>query len=181
MEPRMRRMAIAGILVAALAAGAEATGAPERASGSMAVNSTLRSAREATPCPPGTSERSTCFRYTAETTIRGLGRLTTAYTKLITLGDPDCEVLFLNPAVLEVVGKGAVEFSTVRKTCWRFQLPTTIGPFEFTVTGGSGRYAGASGSLTFTRRYSPFPQGPATPGQARSPCPGTSSTSFLRR
>lgn len=145
----------------ALAAVAEATGAPQRTSGTLDINTTLRSTRTSSAnfCPPGTPETSVCARYVAEGRIRGLGRVTSSYTKIINIGDPDCEVLLLNPAYIEVAGKGAFELSTAGRICWRFQLPITVGPFELIVTGASGRYAGASGSLMFTSSVFDRPPG----------------------
>jgi hypothetical protein len=87
----------------------------------------------------------------------GLGHVTSTYTKIITRDDADCEVQFLlDPVVIEVAGKGTLEVSRPGKHCWRLRLPVTIGPLDFTVTGGSRSYAGATGSVTLTTSVSSF-------------------------
>jgi HYR domain len=147
----MRKAPMLGVVVVALTAAAAAAGASGKSSGTLQVDATLittRSSNEAY-CPPGTSANSSCFRYVGEGSISGLGRVTSTYTKVITRGDGDCEVLLLSPTVIEVPGKGTLELSRPGKTCWRLSLPVTIGPLDFIVTGGSGTYAGATGSVTF--------------------------------
>jgi hypothetical protein len=80
--------------------------------------------------------------------IPGLGRVTSTYTKVITRGDAECEARWLlDPVVIDVAGKGTLELSRPGKTCFRLGLPITVGPLDFTVTGGSGTYAGATGSV----------------------------------
>ena len=145
----MKRLTATAVFVVALSAALDAGGAARTTSGTLNLDKTMRSTRAATPCPPGGNESSTCFRYEAEASIRGLGRLTTSYVKVITLGDPDCEVLLQNPVLFEVAGKGSFAASTIKRECWRFVLPTTVGPFELRVTAGSGSYDRASGSLSF--------------------------------
>lgn len=145
------------VTMSALTGGvsAEAT----RASGTLEVNATLNTTRNssASYCPPGTPSTAVCVRYVSKIRpLRGLGRISTTYTKVITsMTGAGCEVS-LKTAVLDVAGKGAIELST--DACWRFALPISVGPFVFTVTGGSGLYAGATGSLTFTSSvYATFP------------------------
>jgi hypothetical protein len=140
--------------VATVSAGAlatSATGATERGSGTFQVNATLITSRDFSDayCPPGTSGRPTCVRYVGKGSIPGLGRVTSTYTKIIRPGERECEVLLLSPVVVEVAGKGTFELSGPGRTCWRLSLPITIGPLDFTVTGGSGMYARATGSVTF--------------------------------
>jgi hypothetical protein len=145
----------------ALAASADAAGAPRRSSGTLAVKATLVTTRTSSGrfCPPGTASNADCFRYVGDGSIRGLGAVTSRYTKVITIGDPDCEVLLVVPVVVEVAGKGTLELSRTARTCWPFALPTTVGPLDFTVSGGSGKYAGATGGLTFLTHVSEKPQG----------------------
>lgn len=141
-----------GVVVIALMAAASATGAPERALATLQVNGTLITSREFSDayCPPGTSGRPTCARYVGTGSILGLGRVTSTYTKVIRPGERDCEVLLLTPVVIDVAGKGTLELSRHGRTCWRLgSFQTMVGPFDFTVTGGSGTYAGTTGSVTF--------------------------------
>lgn len=155
----MRKTLMLGIIVIALTVAAGATGASGRASGTLQVNATLLTSRsaDAAYCPPGTSASSSCFRYVGTGTIPGLGHATSTYTKVIARGDADCEVRFLlYPVVIEVASRGTLELSSPGKHCWPLRLPVTIGPLDFTVTGGSGSYAGATGSITFETSVSSF-------------------------
>lgn len=139
-------------LALALTLAGGASGAPTRASGTLQLDVTLTTIRRNHPdhCPSGTPATIfNCVRYVGEGTIPGLGRATSTYTKIIREDDENCQVLLPNTAVIEVAGKGTLELSRPGKTCIRFSLPAEIGPLEFTVTGASGTYAGASGSLTF--------------------------------
>lgn len=138
-----------GIVVIALTAATSATGASERVSGTLQVNGTLITSRSFSHeyCLPGTSAPF-CARYVGKGSIPGLGSATSTYTKIVRPGERDCEVLLLSPVVIEVAGKGTLELSRPGRTCWSLSL-NTIGPLDFTVTGGSGTYAGATGSVTF--------------------------------
>jgi hypothetical protein len=147
--------------IVAVAVTAAAPGARDRASGTLAIDTTVSSTRTpagADDCPPGVPSRAVCAKYTGEGAIRGLGRVTTRYTKIITsmLGS-GCEVSVARPLVIEVEAKGTIELAS--DACWFFRLPIDIGPFQFTVTGGSGTYGGATGSLTFSSRVAATPPG----------------------
>jgi HYR domain len=155
----MRKALLLSVVVIALMTAAGATGSSKRALGTLEVKATLLTSRaaDAAHCPPGASADSSCFRYVGKGTIPGLGQVTSTYTKVITRGDADCEVRFvLDPVVLEVAGRGAVELSRPERTCFRLSLPVTIGPLDVTVARGSGAYAGASGSMKLTTWVSQF-------------------------
>jgi hypothetical protein len=128
-----------------------ALGASSSAAGTLAVDATLITSRTSSRafCPPATGSDSVCLRYVGAGSIAGLGKVTSTYTKVITMGDAACEVQLLSPVVIEAVGKGKLELSRPGRTCWRFALPARLGPLDFTVTGGGGSYAGATGSVTF--------------------------------
>lgn len=139
---------LAAAIALTLAAGASA--APMRTSGTLRLNATLTSIHLANPdyCPPGSSGIVTCVRYVGEGEIPGLGRATSTYTKTVP-DDANCPIILHNSVVIEVAGKGTLELSRPGMVCGSLNLPVTFGPLEFTVTGASGMYAGASGSLTF--------------------------------
>ena len=138
-----------GLAVAALAAGT-ATGSAQRASGTLELNALVSSYYkfDRAYCPAGVQAPADCVRFTGEATIRGLGAVKTTYTKILPGLDPSCVVLQNTSAVIEVVGKGTLELSRPGTICTP-PAPLTIGPYTFTVTGGTGSYAGASGTLTF--------------------------------
>lgn len=138
-----------GLVVTALAAGT-ATGSAQRASGTLELNALVSSYYkfDKAYCPAEVQAPADCVRFTGEATIRGLGAVKTTYTKILPGLDPSCVVLQNTSAVIEVAGKGTLELSRPGRICTP-PAPLTIGPYAFTVTGGTGSYAGASGTLTF--------------------------------
>ena len=148
----MRHRGTIGTLavVVALTVAAAATGATERAVGALALDATVSSFYRFDPafCPAGVQAPAECVRFTGESTIRGLGAVTTTFTKILPGNDEACIVVQNNTAVIAVAGKGTVEVLRPGKICTP-PAPLTIGPYTFTVTGGTGAYAGASGTLAF--------------------------------
>ena len=128
-----------------------ALGASGGATGTLAVDATLITSRTSSRafCPPATGPDSICMRYVGAGSVPGLGKVTSTYTKVITMGDAACEVQLLSPVVVEAADRGRLELSRPGRTCWRFALPASVGPLDFTVSGGAGRYAGATGDVIF--------------------------------
>jgi hypothetical protein len=135
---------------AALTIAASAPGAPARSTGALELGATISSFYRFDPsfCPAGVKSPASCVRFTGEGTIRGLGVVTTTYTKILPGVDPACVVIQNNSAVITVAGKGTLEISRPGTICTG-PAPLTTGPYTFTVTGGTGSYTGASGTLTF--------------------------------
>jgi hypothetical protein len=82
------------------------------------------------------------------------------YTKLVEVGPPACPADIVKPLAttgrLRVGGKGEIVLAvSVGARCGAWWS----GPEEFTITGGTGRFAGASGKGT--REYSIAPAAPA--------------------
>ena len=139
-----------GFVVTALAAGT-ATGSVQRASGTLELSNALVGSYykfDRAYCPAGVAAPADCVRFTGEGTIRGLGAVTTTYTKILPGVDPACVVVQNNSAVITVAGKGTLDVSRPGTICTG-PAPLTTGPYTFTVTGGTGDYTGASGTLTF--------------------------------
>ena len=137
-------------LAVALAAVTNAAGAPERPAGALELNAFISSYYkfDRAYCPAGVSAPADCVRFTGEGTMRGLGAVTTTYTKILPGVDPACVVVQHNSAVITVAGKGTLDVSRAGTICTP-PAPLTIGPYTYTVTGGTGIYAGATGTLTF--------------------------------
>ncbi|MET0938198.1 MAG: HYR domain-containing protein [Gaiellaceae bacterium] len=139
-----------GLVVATLAAGT-AVGSGDRAVGTLELNNAVIGSYykfDRAYCPAGVSAPADCVRFTGEGTIRGLGAVTTTYTKVLPGVDPACVVVQNNSAVITVAGKGTLEVARPGTICTA-PAPLTTGPYTFTVTGGTGAYTGASGTLTF--------------------------------
>jgi hypothetical protein len=142
------------LLAIAITAGliaSTASGSTARTAGALELNNVLISSYykfDRAYCPAGVSVPADCVRFTGEGTIRGLGAVTTTYTKILPGVDPACVVVQNNSAVITVAGKGTLEVSRPGTICTA-PAPLTTGPYTFTVTGGTGAYKGASGTLTF--------------------------------
>ena len=141
---------------AALAAGASVTpGKSSNASATSALElrADLRLVSTLVGCPPGVAANA-CADRTAEGQVPGLGRVTEAYTWQARLDAPcatDSGRALAVSVRWIVAGKGEIGFALgdgtqcVDLDSLRTQTQT------FTITGGTGRYAGASGSGTVER------------------------------
>jgi hypothetical protein len=158
-----RRLALAGLATALavaatvqVASGVAKTGA---AMGSLTTEAVLRMTSRLGPCPPGSPpDAGVCAARTGSGAVRGLGDVSEKYTFFVQEGD--CDRVFETTVRLEVVGKGALQLAVDRYAgeCISSSL---ILSRAFTITGGSGIYAGASGGGTVSHRASPTASGSA--------------------
>ena len=70
------------------------------------------------------------------------------HVKILPPNDPDCPVVQFNAASIEIAGKGTIHVARQGRSCGQ-TAPASVGPLNYTVIGGSGMYAGASGRLAF--------------------------------
>lgn len=168
--------AAATVLVLALAAAAGVSGAPTRPSGTLQVNARITNEWRMSDdfCPPGTPVVADCVRSEGQGDVAGLGRVTVTYDKVLPRddNDPGCFIVHHNAAVIEVVGKGALQLSRAGRKCGAGPPPRQDGPLEFTVASGSGMYAGASGTLVYRGSVS-MHVGPCCSGKVRDTWTGT--------
>jgi hypothetical protein len=151
------RKAALVIALATFAAGSAtvAFADSERASGSLDLQAELRlrSNLGGCPPPPGVSE---CAARTAAGLAPGLGSVTESYEFLVGLGPPSCAPGLgraLGTSVRFVVaGKGEIHFALAEGGCISQVEPIYNQLQAYTITGGTGLYAGASGSGTVVRR-----------------------------
>jgi hypothetical protein len=106
-----------------------------------------------TSCPAGTGEGVACFTRTGVSLVRGLGKVEESYAYVLDerpAGCPEDHVRGLpSTARLTVPGKGAIDVRVSGTDCLARVPPAPVtGTETFIVTGGSGSYAGASGSGT---------------------------------
>jgi hypothetical protein len=106
-----------------------------------------------TSCSAGTPEGVACFTRTGMSLVRGLGKVEESYAYILDerpAGCPEEHVRGLpSMARLTVQGKGAIDVRVSGTDCLARVPPAPVtGTETFIVTGGSGRYAGASGSGT---------------------------------
>ena len=136
------------LLVAfALVAGAGAT--PTQTSGALELRAAFSPRWQFGDfCPPGTPASVSCVRFVGVADVPGLGRATATYTK--TIETARCaEVEQFTTAVISVAGKGELRLSLPGPVCGQY-APARTGPLEIEITGGSGVYMGASGSVRFS-------------------------------
>jgi hypothetical protein len=138
------------VILAAAGGGARgATASPQQA-GILEVASDFgtRYKFDDAYCRPGAEPLSQCVQFTGTTLVPGLGRATSAYVKVLPPDDPGCPVIQFDSATIEIAGKGTIEVGRQGRACGP-TAPASVGPFEYTVTGGTGAYAGAAGRLVF--------------------------------
>jgi hypothetical protein len=151
-------------LLAAIVASAAATLPPADASGTapytsstpgtLTFESELPVTYPATACPPGAPGSVECYARTGKGMVRGLGSVDESSTYLVDdqpAGcDPDWVRLLPTTARLSVPGKGEIELRLAGSGCVARIAPRALRAEEtFAITGGTGRYVGASGSGTY--------------------------------
>jgi hypothetical protein len=147
-------LALSAMLIFGLstsAPGAAATGAAARPSGSIRLDAAFGGDWHGIPCPTGAPKTHQCGEVNAEATVPGLGPTTEQWTFDL-LNEPLCSHVTFGGAHLVVGTLGQIDLSLMDSS------PTTpagcdttdTGPtvVNYTVTGGSGRFAGATGSGT---------------------------------
>ena len=102
-------------------------------------------------CAPGTPPSHSCYERTGEGVVRGLGRVTQSYIYLADFSHPSCPSgstkILSYPARFAVAGKGEIHFALAENPdCLTTDETARNAPQAFTITGGTGAYAGASGS-----------------------------------
>lgn len=159
-----RRLALAALATALAAAatvqvasGVAKTGA---AMGSLTFEAVLRMTSTPGPCPPGSPpDADLCAARTGSGAVRGLGGVSETYTFFVQEGE--CDRVFETTVRLEVAGKGELQLAVdrYRGECISSALHLSR---AFTITGGSGIYAGASGGGTVNHRVTRYGDGTDT-------------------
>lgn len=98
-------------------------------------------------CPSGTPPDAQCHALTATSRIRGLGNVSSSYTWFFATGD--CPTLLVKPFAttgrIVVAQKGEIDFALTDGARCVDVEPVRNEPQQFTITGGTGIYQGASG------------------------------------
>jgi HYR domain len=150
MARRLASMFVLGVLTVSVpVAGARTTG-------TLSLSHAVLAGRiNQVECPPGTADSTACFQTSGTGVVPGLGVVSEQYLNFVEDPDSSCERWHSNP-VLTVRGKGEIDLSLRPPNgC---VVPTTgvlNASLVYTVTGGSGIYAGASGQGTFVSRGGP--------------------------
>jgi hypothetical protein len=146
------------LLAALVAAGfgiVESWGATVRASGTLELRGTLRLVSNQSSCPLPNTTAGVCAARTGTGLVSGLGSVSEAYAFLADIDLPACGVgsgkTQAYPVSLVVAGKGEIHASLAEGATCVGNERVRIQAQRFTITGGTGAYAGASGSGTVER------------------------------
>lgn len=121
------------------------------ATGILNLRGTLRVSSTPVQCPPDQSPDNDCRTRTGEGLVPGLGRVSETYLWSYRMGPPACPSDFLGKPLrtsgrLVVAGKGEIHVALQDGERCIDQEPMRNEPQDFTITGGTGSYKGASGS-----------------------------------
>lgn len=137
-------------MLAGAAPAAQSAAPAGGVSATLQLNATLDLVSvRATPCPPGTPAGFLCPGRTGSGAVPGLGAVTESYSYLVEEAPPSCGFagarVFAYPVRWVVAGKGEIHFA-VHEAPGCLGADAFTADQAFTVTGGTGVYAGASGS-----------------------------------
>lgn len=155
---RRHRLAAVSLLLVVLTLGAlspaAAPASPELVTDTLELRAelTLVSNLGGCPAPPGASD---CAARIAWGPVPGLGAVTERYQFLLGLGPPWCAPgtgrALASSTRFVVAEKGEIHFALAAADCIPDQGPIYNQLQAYTITGGTGLYAGASGSGTVVR------------------------------
>jgi hypothetical protein len=158
-RPALERTTIA-LIAATLGIGLVAlAGAPTAApsaAGSLSLRGNLVVVSAISSCPAEAPlDVGECRARTGEAPVPGLGTVSESYTWFFRVGGPNCPSNLGKPLAttgrLVVAGKGELHFALADGVKCVDVEPLRNEPQDFTITGGTGLYAGASGSGTVGR------------------------------
>lgn len=137
-----------------------AGGGAARMTGTLNLQAQIRFVSNPAPCPPATPLDVICHGRTtlSPSVVQGLGPMSAAYTFMATFtGCPEATARVLAyPARLSIDRKGDLDLAVAEYPgCLAQANVPGASPQTFTVTGGTGVFAGASGSGTVTRVAGP--------------------------
>jgi hypothetical protein len=151
--------------IAAAVGAVTGTATGEVAVGTLSLRAEVPIRYPAISCADGTSRSFECFARTGSAVVPGLGAVEESYAYVLENAPPGCTAplgtdsvrLWPTTARLRVAGKGEIVVATAGTGCLARPSGGILRVSEpFVVTGGSGVYAGASGSGTVeTASYGP--------------------------
>ncbi len=130
--------------------------APAGTTGTLAIShAILTGPVNQVECPSGTDASTACFQTSGTGLVPGLGVVSEQYLNYVEDADSSCERWHSTP-ILSVKGKGELDLAVhPAQVCVAPTTGVLNASLVFTVTGGSGMYAGASGQGTFVTRGGP--------------------------
>lgn len=142
---QLRARALVAAVLGSLAVAVGGAGADSV--GTLQVTGTFRANYKQIDCAAGTPATTSCFREVSvgDWVIPGLGKVTTAYTVIQDGFGSACAHVHAQIPIV-VAGKGEIDLAMKTTGCITPDDPGRFPAVEVTVSGGSGLYAGASGS-----------------------------------
>jgi hypothetical protein len=129
-----------------------ATAADGRSAGSLDLRMTFGVLSDGGTCPPTVPQDGTqCFARKGQAVVSGLGPVSDTYLWVFRIGAPTCPAGLAKPldatgGRFVIAGRGEVTFNLAETTkCVEIE-PVRNEPQQFTITGGTGSFAGASGN-----------------------------------
>jgi hypothetical protein len=119
-----------------------------RSLSTLSLHAALGSVVAGTDCPAGTPNTTSCYSDHGTGLVPGLGSVSETFEEMIS-GASSCTHTTFGPAVLEVAGKGELDATVTDPNTCDPPLTSSVSA-PFTITGGTGPYAGATGSGTLT-------------------------------
>ena len=161
----MNRAVVALLMIVMFGGGSLASEASGHsvAVGSLALQTEINTSSSQIQCPAGTPTNIECFARTGDAVVPGLGAVHDSHSYVEEVAPAGCvpppgaDAVRLKPStvVLTVAGKGSIDLSTGGTGCLAHTTGTLVATETFTITGGSGVYAGASGGGTLETHSSP--------------------------
>jgi hypothetical protein len=147
------------VIAASTAALASPPSSASHAAGTLNLRATVAVSSLSVACPRGQSpEPDDCRARSGRGLVPGLGSVSETYTWSYRMGPPACPPGLGKPlgttARLGVAGKGEIHVALADGGRCIEMEPLRNEPQSFTITGGTGAYAGASGSGTAERAVS---------------------------
>jgi hypothetical protein len=126
------------------------------------MNGTFKAKFHGVECPTGSPATTSCYRETnIGDQLPGLGKVSVDYTLIQDDFGSTCGHVHSQIPIV-VAGKGEIDLTARTTACIPQSNAAQFPPSEVTVTGGSGSYAGASGSGVLTYKNSESAPGSGT-------------------
>jgi hypothetical protein len=122
--------------------------------GTLALHAIFKMVSGDVPCPPGTPDNIGCHPRTGEGIAPGLGAVSESYVERVEASPAECPGeyrAFAQTARFAVAGRGEIDLAVAASSECSTPAGVLNSPRSFTITGGAGAYAGASGSGTVRR------------------------------
>lgn len=146
----MKWLIVAAVTAACVGFFGDPDSSSSSAAGTLTFRATIGATSNPITCPPKWATVDNCFRRTGTANTPGLGSVTESYDWAFQIGPPTCPAGVTKPLAttgsLLVAGKGELHVALADGAQCVDIEPVRNMPQDFTITGGTGIYEGASGS-----------------------------------